>query len=59
VEFEFKKSVELKDYSILLQASKVQNVLKLSRDNYGGGTNQIIRGIATIEEIQNLVEEEI
>ena len=53
VEFEFK------DYSILLQASKVQNVLKLSRDNYGGGTNQIIRGIATIEEIQNLVEEEI
>ncbi|WP_171017263.1 DUF6090 family protein [Maribacter sp. ACAM166] len=59
VEFEFKKSVVLKDYSILLKPSKAQNILKLNRDNYGGGINQIIRGIATIEKIQNLIKIEI
>ncbi len=56
VEFEFKKSVELKDYSVLLKSSKERNILKLSRDNYSSGINRIKSGILTIEEIQKLIE---
>ena len=56
VEFEFKKSVELKDYSVLLKSSKERNILKLSRDNYSSGINKIKSGISTIEEIQNLIK---
>ena len=59
VEFEFKKSVELKDYSILLKPSKAQNILKLNRDNLASGINRIKRGLATIQEIQNLIVKEI
>ncbi len=59
VEFEFKKSVELKDYSILLKPSKAQNILKLNRDNLSSGINRIKRGLATIKEMQNLIEKEI
>lgn len=59
VEFEFKKSVELKDYSILLKPSKAQNILKLNRDNLASGINRIKRGLATIVEIQNLIAKEI
>jgi hypothetical protein len=59
VVFKFRKSVELKDYSILLKPSKAQNILKLNRDNYRGGINQIIRGIKTIEKIQKIITKEI
>ena len=59
VEFEFKKSVELKDYSVLLKSSKERNILKLSRDNYSSGINKIKSGINTIDEIQNLIRTEI
>jgi hypothetical protein len=59
VEFEFKKSVELKDYSVLLKSSKERNILKLSRDNYSSGINKIKSGINTIDEIQNLIRIEI
>ena len=59
VEIEFKKSVELKDYSILFKPSKAQNILKLNRDNYGGGINRIIRGVETIEKIQKIIKKEI
>ena len=59
VEFEFKKSVELKDYSVLLKSSKERNILKLSRDNYSSGINTIKSGISTIKEIQNLITKEI
>jgi len=55
VAFKFKKFVELKDYSILLKPSKAQNILKLNRDNYGGGINRIILGIDTIDRIQNII----
>ena len=55
VEFEFKKYVELKDYSILLKPSKAQNILKLNRDNLASGINRIKRGLETIQEIQNLI----
>ncbi len=59
VEFEFKKSVELKDYKILLNPSKAQNILKLNRDNLASGINRLKSGLATIEKIQNLIKEEI
>ena len=59
VEFEFKKSVELKDYSILLKPSKAQNILKLNRDNLSEGIKRIRLGLATIEEIQDLITKEI
>jgi hypothetical protein len=59
VEFEFKKSVELKDYSVLLKSSKERNILKLSRDNYSSGINKIKSGIITIDEIENLIRTEI
>ena len=59
VEFEFKKSVELKDYSVLLKSSKERNILKLSRDNYSSGIYKIKSGISTIEKIQNLIGKEI
>jgi len=59
VEFEFKKSVELKDYSVLLKSSKERNILKLSSDNYSSGINKIKSGINTIDEIQNLIRIEI
>ena len=59
VEFQFRKSVKLKDYSILFKSSKAQNILKLNRDNYRGGINRIIIGIGTIEKIQNLIKKEI
>ena len=59
VEFEFKKYVELKDYSILLRPSKAQNILKLNRDNLASGINRIQGGLATIDEIQNLIAKEI
>ncbi|MBW2937136.1 hypothetical protein KXJ69_03400 [Aureisphaera sp. CAU 1614] len=59
VEFEFKKSVELKDYKILLSPSKAQNILKLNRDNLASGINRLKSGIATIEKIQHLIEDEI
>ncbi|PKA81965.1 hypothetical protein ATE92_0088 [Ulvibacter sp. MAR_2010_11] len=59
VEFEFKKSVELKDYKILLNPSKAQNILKLNRDNLASGINRLNIGLATIVKIQNLIEEEI
>jgi hypothetical protein len=59
VEFEFKKSVELKDYSILLKPSKTQNILKLNRDNLSSSNNLIKRGLLTIEGIQNLITTEI
>jgi hypothetical protein len=59
VEFEFKKSVELKDYSVLLKPSKERNILKLHRDNYSSGINTIKSGIRTIEEIQDLITKEI
>jgi hypothetical protein len=58
VEFEFKKSVELKDYTILLNPSKAQNVLKLNRDNLSSGINRLKSGLATIEKIQNLIARE-
>ena len=59
VDFEFRKSVVLKDYSILLKPSKAQNILRLNLDNYMSGINRIIGGIATVEKIQRLVEKEI
>ena len=59
VEFKFKKSVELKDYSVLLKPSKERNILKLHRDNYASGINKIKSGIRTIEEIQDLIAKEI
>ncbi len=59
IEFEFKKSVKLKDYSILLKPSKERNILKLSRDNYSSGINKIKRGLETSKTIQNLIEKEI
>ena len=59
VEFEFKKSVELKDYSILLKPSKAQNILKLNRDNLSEGIKRIRLGLATIDEIQDLITKEI
>jgi len=59
VEFEFKKSVELKDYSILLKPSRVYNIVKLNRNNFGGGIHRINRGLVTIEKIQNLIKKEI
>jgi hypothetical protein len=59
VDFQFRKSVKLKDYSILFKSSKAQNILKLNRDNYRGGINRIINGIGTIEKIQNLIKKEI
>jgi len=59
VEFKFKKSVELKDYSVLLKPSKQRNILKLNRDNYASGINKIMSGIRTIEEIQELITKEI
>ncbi|MFT4666983.1 MAG: hypothetical protein ACI9XB_003951 [Gammaproteobacteria bacterium] len=59
VEFEFKKSIELKDYSVLLKPSKERNILKLHRDNYASGIVRIKSGIRTIEEIQDLITEEI
>jgi len=59
VEFEFKKSVKLKDYSILLKPSKERNILKLNRDNYASGINSHKRGLETINEIQNLIAKEI
>ena len=59
VEFEFKKSVELKDYSVLLKPSKERNILKLHRDNYASGINKIRSGIKTIEEIQDLITNEL
>ncbi|WP_145758380.1 DUF6090 family protein [Sediminicola sp. YIK13] len=58
VEFEFKKSIELKDYSVLLKPSKERNILKLHRDNYASGINKIKNGIRTIEELQNLITKE-
>jgi hypothetical protein len=58
VEFEFKKSVELKDYTILLNPSKAQNILKLNRDNLSSGINRLKSGLATIEKIQNLIAKE-
>ena len=59
VEFEFKKSIELKDYSVLLKSSKERNILKLSHDNYSSGINKIKSGINTIDEIENLIKTEI
>ncbi|MFT4805196.1 MAG: hypothetical protein ACJAS3_001332 [Roseivirga sp.] len=59
IEFEFKKSVELKDYSVLLKPSKERNILKLHRDNYASGINNFKSGIKTIEEIQDLISKEI
>ena len=59
VEFEFKKSVELKDYNVLLKPSKERNILKLTRDNYASGINRIKSGIRMIDEIQNLITQEI
>ncbi|MFX0555735.1 DUF6090 family protein [Maribacter sp. CXY002] len=59
VEFEFKKSVELSDYTVLLKPSKERNILKLNRDNYASGITKIMSGISTIEEIQNLITKEI
>jgi len=58
VEFKFKKSIELKDYSVLLTSSKERNILKLHRDNYASGINKIKSGIKTIEEIQYLIKKE-
>ena len=59
VEFEFKKLVELKDYTVLLKPSKERNILKLNRDNYGTGIYSIKSGIALIEKIQELITKEI
>mgnify|MGYP003646333415 FL=1 len=58
VEFEFKKSIELKDYSVLLKSSKERNILKLNRDNYSSGISKISSGISSIEEIQSLIAKE-
>ncbi len=55
VAFEFKKSVELKDYTVLLKPSKERNILKLSRDNYSSGIIKIKSGINTIDQIQSLI----
>ncbi|MFC4723565.1 DUF6090 family protein [Geojedonia litorea] len=59
IEFEFKKAVVLKDYTILLKPSRAQNILKLNRDNLSSGTNRIQKGLYTIEAIQNLIALEI
>lgn len=59
MDFEFRKSVVLKDYHILLKPSKAQNLLKLNRDNYVFGVKRIIKGIATIEKIQILLRDQI
>lgn len=59
VEFEFKKSVELKDFSVLLKPSKQRNILKLHRDNYASGINKIKSGIRLIEEIQVIITKEL
>jgi len=59
VSFEFKRSVELNDYTILLKPSKERNILKLSRDNYSSGIKKITSGLKTIDEIQDLISSEI
>ncbi len=59
VDFKFKKSVELKDYTVLLKPSKERSILILNRDNYASGINKIKNGIRTIEEIQNLITKEV
>lgn len=58
VEFEFKKTVELKDYTVLLRPSKPQNILKLNRDNLSFGIRRLKIGLATIDEIQILIAKE-
>ncbi|MEO1513948.1 MAG: DUF6090 family protein [Bacteroidota bacterium] len=58
-EFEFKKSVKLKNHRILLKPSKERNILKLSRDNYASGMGKIQRGLKRVEEIQGLLAKEI
>ncbi|WP_088341929.1 DUF6090 family protein [Robiginitalea sediminis] len=59
VAFEFKHSVELRDYTILLRPSKAQNILKFNQDNLIFGIKRIQLGLTTIGEIQELIADEL
>lgn len=58
-DMKFKEFVILKDITLFTQESLAKNILKVNRDNFGGGKDRIENTIKTIEKIQEIITNEL
>jgi hypothetical protein len=59
LDMKFGQFVQVKDESMFYGDSSAITILKLNRDNYGGGSHRIEQVMGTIETIQDLIEKEL
>ena len=59
IDMKFGEFVVVRDVSMFYEESAARSVLKLNRDNYGGGSFRIEQVIGTIETIQDIVSQEL
>lgn len=58
-DMKFKEFVILKDITLFTEESLAKNILKVNRDNFGGGKDRIEKTIKTIEKIQEIITNEL
>jgi uncharacterized membrane protein YgaE (UPF0421/DUF939 family) len=58
-DMKFKNYVILKDIKLFSEESAAKNLLRINRDNFGGGKETIDKTITTIEEIQDIITKEL
>jgi len=59
MDMKFKTYVILKDIKLFTEESAAKNLLRINRDNFGGGKFRIDSTIKTIENIQNIISKEL
>lgn len=59
IDMKFKNYVFLKDIKLFTEESAAKNLLRINRDNFGGGKNNINQTITTIDEIQSIITKEL
>tara|TARA_R110002073_G_scaffold335881_1_gene529324 strand:- start:4802 stop:4999 length:198 start_codon:yes stop_codon:yes gene_type:complete len=55
----FKTYAIPKDIKLFTEESIAKNIIKINRDNFGGGKNSIDLTIITINKIQNIIAKEL
>ncbi|MDG1571144.1 DUF6090 family protein [Robiginitalea sp. M366] len=58
-DFKYKSYVVVKDFQIFLQDTKARRILIMNRDNYGSGLERIQSILATIDNIQAQIRQEL
>lgn len=59
MDMKFKTYVVLKDIKLFSEESMAKNILRINRDNFGGGKVRIDQTINTIDKIQSIITKEL